>query len=297
MFADFPPHRPMTKLLIRREEAILRRMPNASDPGVQVWRDNDGMVCAYGYTANDEHYMQLPGLATFSFSNHSDDVVALAEPSAADEWIRDAYWRSVLPMVLQARGKEVLHASAVRTPHGVVALCAVSETGKSTIAFGLSQRSYDLWADDAVAFEVGERDVRAIPLQFRIRLRPASATYFGQPSTDPGELSDFVDGRQREALSAPLTAIFVLEREASEESVVKTEQLAPAAAVPALLTHAYCFSTEEPERMGQMVQQYIDLTLQTPVYVIRFQPGLPNLPAILDEIERVVAVTPPRRPQ
>src|SRR5262249_38115323 len=145
-------------------------------------RDNDGTVCAYGYTREDQHWMILPGLACFQFGKHVDDITAMVAQDAPLEMVQDAFYRSILPMVLQVRGREVLHASAVRTACGVVALWAVSETGKSTIAYGLSRRGYQLWADDAVAIDVAGPIITAIQLPFSIRLRPASASYFAVES-------------------------------------------------------------------------------------------------------------------
>jgi len=84
--------------------------------------------------------MHLPGLATFRFDSQSCNVTAFVDSPDCPDSVLDAFRRAVLPMALQARGLEVLHASAVRTPRGVLALCAVAETGKSTLACGLSQR-------------------------------------------------------------------------------------------------------------------------------------------------------------
>src|ERR671935_59558 len=64
-------------------------------------------------------------------------------------------------------GREVLHASAVITARGVVAFCAVSTTGKSTIAYQFSRRGYGIWADDALAFDGADRGVTALWLPFQ----------------------------------------------------------------------------------------------------------------------------------
>ena len=50
-------------------------------------------------------------------------------------------------------GFELLHAAAVRTPHGVVALVADQGGGKSTLAAELLGRDGTLFADDIVALD------------------------------------------------------------------------------------------------------------------------------------------------
>ena len=169
----------MLKLSITSTDSRTPVLPDVTDPAVQVWRENDGTVCAYGYMVSGLYWMHFPGLGSYCFSSHSDEVIAFAQPSTQLDWIWDTYYRSVLPMALQVVGKEVLHASGVQTTGGTIAFCAISESGKSTIAYGLSRRGYPLWADDAVVFEISDRVVSTIPLPFRIRLRAASAQYFG----------------------------------------------------------------------------------------------------------------------
>ena len=168
----------MFKLSITSTDSRTPVLPDVTDPAVQVWRENDGTVCAYGYVVSGLYWMHFPGLGSYCFSSHSDEVMAFAQASTRLDWIWDTYYRSVLPMALQMLGKEVLHASGVQTTGGTIAFCAISEAGKSTIAYGLSRRGYRLWADDAVVFEISDRVVSTIPLPFRIRLRPAFRPLF-----------------------------------------------------------------------------------------------------------------------
>lgn len=62
----------------------------------------------------------------------------------------------VLPDVAIARGYEALHASALASPAGVVALAAPSGMGKTTLALELMRRGWPLFADDVLV--LGEAD-------------------------------------------------------------------------------------------------------------------------------------------
>jgi hypothetical protein len=237
-----------------------------------VWHDNEGRVAAYGSTSGARHRMRMPGLATYSWRDGSDEVVAL--PAEADrDQVVDAFLRCVLPMALHTRGLQVLHASAVRGPRGVVALCARSGTGKSTLAYGLSRRPGQvLWADDAVAFDAAAPEVQALPLPFSLHLRPVSAAYFGVPSAQGGAASE----------PAPLAAVVVMERAPGE---VEVRRLADAEAFTAVLQHAYCFDLEARPRRRETAERYLELTARVPVYELRFPAGLDQLPRIVDALE------------
>ena len=69
----------------------------------------------------------------------------------------------VLPNVSLARGYEALHASAVESPAGVVAIAAPSGMGKTTLALELSRRDWPLVTDDVLALEDGPEQVLAHP--------------------------------------------------------------------------------------------------------------------------------------
>ncbi len=56
----------------------------------------------------------------------------------------------ILPDVALARGYEALHASALESPAGVVAIAAPSGTGKTTLALALQRRGWRLFADDVL---------------------------------------------------------------------------------------------------------------------------------------------------
>src|SRR5215216_4252290 len=127
----------MLRLSIASPDAWRPPTPDSTAPDTETWRDHDGTICALGHIVDDDCWLHLPGVGSFCFSADRSDVTAVTEPSAPRELVVDAYYRTVLPFALQARGLEVLHASAVRMPQGVVALCALKETGKSTIAYAL----------------------------------------------------------------------------------------------------------------------------------------------------------------
>jgi hypothetical protein len=221
--------------------------------------------------------MKVAGVGAFEIAPE-EEIRAYPESAVKVSLIEDAFRRTVLPMALQVRGQEVLHASAVVGPRGVTAFCAVSETGKSTVAYGLSRRGYQLWGDDAVSVGLTEDGPTSSPLEFRLALRPAAAAFF-PTEADVREVSSSEATR-------PLASICVLERANVEAAEIT--RLASSDAFPVVLSHAYCFDLDDLERKRRMMESYLKLVEQVDAYEVRVPEGLERLPATLDEIERRV---------
>src|SRR6185436_5070695 len=272
----------MLKLRIERTGS-LPPPAQISNSAFEVWRDGAGEIYAYAENLGDKYCMHLPGLASFRFSSRGDEIAAAVNSATSEDLVVDAYRRRVLPMALQVSGREVLHASAVRSPAGVIALCADSETGKSTIAYGLNNRGYALWADDLVAFEISDRGSRALSLPFTMRLRPSAAALFAKESL---KFSHIDSDEDLTGDSAPLAAICVLRRD-DEAAPVAVKSLSSAEAFAAVLSHAWSFALQDGERKRRMISNYLELVARVPIFGIAFQPGLDKLPAILDAIEEL----------
>jgi hypothetical protein len=78
------------------------------------------------------------------------------------DWQR-ALIGKVVPSISVMRGYEALHAGAVDSPDGVVAIAGPSGSGKSTLAIELVRRGWPLFADDELTLEKDDEAVRAHP--------------------------------------------------------------------------------------------------------------------------------------
>jgi hypothetical protein len=243
--------------------------------------------------ARGKHWVRLPGVAVFGYDPELDEVTAVVEAGMTRAVVAEAYRRVVLPMVQQARLSQVLHASGVRAASGVVAFCGTSGTGKSTVAYGLAQRGYPLWGDDAVCFARSDRGMESIPLPFDLFLRAPTASFFetasGSVTTRPQTRSDATE-------AVRLAAVCVLragDRPASTGSPIRIAPLASAEAFTKTLEHAYSFGLSDKEQRARLVDQYLDLVATTPVYDVRFEHGLDRLEVVLDAIEQRLGLAPP----
>ncbi len=262
------------------------------DVPCQPWRDPAGNPTARAYRYRGECWVEVPGQARF-WLGAGNVVFAYSEPGANPASVREIYLRSILPVALQARGTEVLHASAVRFPRGVVLFCAESGTGKSTIAFGLSQRGFPPWGDDAVAVGWSRHVVQAVRLPFTIHLRPDAAAFYGpghDDFSDPGPPAP--DSAER--FHARLAAVCVLSRRAlsKADGSIQIARLSPGRAFLALLPHAYCAGLDDLKRTRRMMERYLELSARVPVFDVRLRTGLDYLTAALDGIVRLVGDLP-----
>jgi hypothetical protein len=255
---------------------------------VEVWRDRDSVLCAWAQSTDGEHWMHLPGVASYRLQPGEGEVIAIPDPTAGSQRVASGYERTVLPMALQLAGREVLHASGVLAAQGAVAFCAVSMTGKSTLAHEFSLRGYGLWADDAVAFDTPGGLVTSVPLPFQRQLRAPG------PDESPPTTAAVPDPAAAEAPGAPLAAVCVLDRNQSLKTAkpVRVRRLPPAEAFPAVLAHAYCYSLDDVERNRQMIAHYLDLSGRVPVFSVNFRAGLEHIPAVVEGIEQAVGMAP-----
>lgn len=272
-------------LEVAAREDVHAPLPDERDPATVVWADYSGRPSAYFYRAGGEYWAYIPVVGAFR-SGVDGRILAVPNEDVSESLVLDTYRRTIVPMTLQLLGRQVLHASAVETPEGVIGFCADSQTGKSTIAFGLGRRGYRVCADDALAFETSNSGARVFELPFSIRLRPASAEYFATPvppapELGPGGLISIGEKAAR------LSALCILSRQ-PEGGGVELGRLSAEAVVQRLLPHAYCFTLLDADLKRRTVEEYLCLAARVPVYDVRFAAVLDELPLLLAEIERVL---------
>jgi hypothetical protein len=254
----------------------------------QVWRDWRGVPRAYGYTLDSDHWIRLPELGSFRFTIAGEWVEAWVPDSTSRREVEEAFRRHVLRFVLQARGRELLHASAVAMPRGAVAFCGSSGVGKSTVACGLGRRGHPPIADDALLFEPADGSVHVLPLPFRLHLSGRSAVnWHGRKAPLDLDPED-VDGSPGGA-ALPLAALFVLEPSAEvDPAMPEIVSLRNASAFPLLLYHAHCFSFRNERRVRLMADRYLQLAASVPTFRLRYRRDIDRLPKLLDAVERAL---------
>ena len=245
--------------------------------------DPDGAAVAYGWTTGQDHWLQVPEVGIFHFTPGSEEVTALPARAASVRSVEHAYRSIALPLVLQVSGFEALHGSAVRTAGGVVAFCAVSGTGKSTVAYGLTRRGHPLWADDAVVFHTSQSSpVITHPIPFNSGLREDARSFFHGNGLAERTVAAYDQPEQ-------LRAVLLMERTDNVADAVEVVRQSPADALAGLIPHAHGFNLADYARKRRTLEAYLALATQVPVFEMRFRSGLDRLDAVLDGVQTAVA--------
>src|SRR5262245_22861002 len=87
------------------------------------WLDECGCVFARAFRGRNLSWIEWAGVGTFAFSIGSTEVRVWPDPEAHHAAVVDTFSRAIQPIVLQALGRQALHAGAAIGPAGVVAFC------------------------------------------------------------------------------------------------------------------------------------------------------------------------------
>jgi hypothetical protein len=193
-------------------------------------------------------------LARYVFDPDTDTCSAAAFAGASEAQLFDTFQRAVVPLLLHTRGIEVLHASAVDAPCGVVAFAARSGTGKSTLAAAFGALGIPAWADDALAWsvEAGGVVTRALPFVLRAADEAPYVRAAADPPPDP----------------RPLAAVLLMARGRREDVPMLQPIEPPSAALLALLPHAYCFDTQDADASRRLMQHHMELAQRVPCFAL-----------------------------
>ena len=265
--------------------------PCHPDREVCVWRDEQGQVFARAFAQGARRWIDWPGLGVFAFAAGSHQVQVW--PAAIDpEIVAGAFARRLQPIILQALGRQALHASAVMGSGGVLAFCGVGHSGKSTLSFALARAGFQHVADDALVLERCDAAFLARLLPFEPGLRQPSRQHF-DALTDPANPSS--PESPTLPSSAPLRGVVVLHQDGSLRSPHGPDRVLPVQAFATLVTHARCFDEADRAHTRQLVEDYLAIVETVPVFALRYPPQFGQLPTLvtrLSELCRSLGVSP-----
>ncbi|MCP4204741.1 MAG: hypothetical protein GY769_22770 [bacterium] len=228
------------ELSITRTEIPPPVVPN------ERWIDNAGHLLAW----SSQDRLQVAGTGVFCFAGDSRQVMAFVDHDVESTRVQEDFCRFVLPLVLQTRGWQVLHASAVSTPEGVVGFCGRSGAGKSTVARTWATEKHALWADDRLVLRVHNQTPETIRLP--------------EGRTDPQ-----VAGPAGPAQS--LLTLVVLEVDDGSAASPTLDRLSPAIALTELLPHALCLDSTSSVLARQLFLTYSDLARRLPIHRLAYR--------------------------
>jgi hypothetical protein len=197
------------------------------------------------------YVLRFHDLADFlvdSEGRHVTCVFAASDVSAAT--LRHLVIDHVLPRVLNLRGFDALHATAVVIEDRVCAFVAEAGTGKSTLAASFHLAGYPAFCDDCLVLR-DTRPLTVLPAYPGVRLWEPSFHALGGSAATLGVAVAQYTAKTRQLGSAegfraeplPLARIYLLERKNRSEATAKSspqlQQLKPGDAMPALMAATF----------------------------------------------------------
>ncbi len=97
-------------------------------------------------------------------------MLRIPKPGIPEDTIQHLLLDQVIPLVINLRGGEALHASAVLTSYGVVAFAGPAGSDKSTVAGSLLKEGYPFVSDDCLTLLEKNQEIYTIPAYPGLRL-------------------------------------------------------------------------------------------------------------------------------
>jgi len=167
----------------------------------------DGTPWLTSARIGDGYLLQFFGMADFTIDGAGGELTCWnVEPGVSADTVRHLVLDQVLPMVLNRRGREALHATAIVTPKGACAFSGPAGSGKSTLAASFFLAGFGALGDDCLPLVEQNGSIRILPGYPGMRLGhdALEALSAGSGSTTP--VSDFTS--KRRALESPTAKNF-----------------------------------------------------------------------------------------
>ena len=243
----------------------------------------------YSFCRSGEGYVaRFYGLTDFDISGDLRRVRCRPDPRADPGVAPIVVCGGVVAFLLMARGRAVLHASAVEVGGTAVAFAGPSGCGKSTLAALLCSTGARLVTDDNLPLIIDDGGVRCDGGTVELRLRPG-ATHLADEFPVPPPTRITAD--ERLAVSAPLRecptpelAAVILPLPMVDSSKLEVDILSTAEAVHRL---AQCYRVtgwRAPEDLRRSFDLAIDLARRVPVLEMRVPWGHPFREGLAAEI-------------
>jgi hypothetical protein len=189
-----------------------------------------------------DYILRFHGIGDFHISQRRRSIHCSVEPDLPLRILRHLLLDQVIPLALAARGRTVLHASAVLAGGSAVAFMGDSGAGKSTLVASFAMAGCPVVTDDSLLVTETPGAPQAVPSYPSVRLWPdaiALAEAAGLPARHAHGTRKRRLGRRAgldfASAPAPLRAIYVLEPMAAATGGPASVDAIPLSAREALL--------------------------------------------------------------
>ena len=237
------------------------------------------------------------------FTDYADFVVSRggtriecssSAPGVSASAVRHLVLDQVFPLVLNLRGRESIHATAILTDRGVCAFTGPAGAGKSTLAASFAMAGYLTVADDCLGL-VDAGEICAIPGYPGLRLWSDAARALGMNASG-GAGEDYSVGKNRvlprlhrsfPLEPQPLARIFKVERPRADEPALAApviEPLSPTERFIQLISATFPLDVSDREMLARNFRFVEKLAARVPFKRLRIPNDHAALPAVREMI-------------
>jgi hypothetical protein len=134
------------------------------------WHHSSGKLWLSFAKVVGGYLLRFNELADFLVNNDGNEIDFTPKHGVPTDTIQHLLLDQVIPLVINLRGGEALHASSVLTSHGVVAFAGPAGSGKSTLAGSFFQLGYPIFSDDCLALVEQNPEIYGLPAYPGLRL-------------------------------------------------------------------------------------------------------------------------------
>lgn len=274
--------------------------PGSPVPGDFAWfhqwraaqdSEEEGAKEAWAHFArtSDGYLLRFPSCGDFLLSADRMQIRCRPLPGIPEVTVRHLLLDQVIPLVLSRREAVVLHASAVLTPHGVIAFAGKSGQGKSTLAASFAQQGYALVSDDCLVLRAENGGWTALPSYPGVRLWPSTAGALVHENARSADVAHY-SIKQRISDTdllpfvnkpASIRRLFFL---ADDESPISLQRISPGQAFVSLIGFTYNLDIGDSAFLRRQFEAVGQLTADVSAYAIRYPRQFASLPAVWETI-------------
>jgi hypothetical protein len=274
--------------------------PGNPFPGDFVWfhhwtleqdSEEEGTKEAWAHFArtSDGYLLRFPSCGDFFLSADAVQIQCRPLPCIPEVTVRHLLLDQVIPLVLSRRESVVLHASAVLTPHGVIAFAGKSGQGKSTLAASFAQKGCALVSDDCLVLRAEHKNWTALPSYPGVRLWPSTAEQLVRDDTHTADVAHYSIKRRVSDMDlltfanspGTIRRLFFL---TDETSPISIQKLSPGRAFVSLVGFTYNLDIEDSAFLRRQFEAMGQLTAEVPAYAIHYPRQFASLPAVRETI-------------
>jgi hypothetical protein len=285
-----------TNCAVARFEVI--SAPDSAPDGVEWFHTcclEDGSRWLSFGQADDFYLLRFHTLADFRVSGAGDRIRCWKPPHTPWRTVRHLLLDQVIPLVLNLRGGEALHASAVEAETGACAFIGASGAGKSTLAASLASEGCPLLSDDCLALQETPGGMLALPSYRALRLWPdAAGALLGAGSAFP-KVAHYTDkrliGARGDGPRGPvrLARIYLLEPSGKAEAV-SIARVSQRHALMKLVESAYRLDIRDRAMLARQFRFLARVVAKVQTAALRFPRKFAWLPAVREVVLRDLAV-------